>query len=161
MYPVIIYVVSHIVLTEAAWSADKSSDLPSILRYDFLSYKLFFYSKYVIHLLNFLYSDIKLSFWRRLIQSKNGQDHRAHLFHHGLSCLFHKNLIKFSLSDFSYVYDTLPPPQLLVYQTESFLFQQYFIHCSILNEIRQQTRSILAVSLHQRQNEQIEILWNH
>lgn len=54
-----------------------------------------------------------------------------------------------------------PPPQLLVYQAESFLFQQYFIHCSILNEIRQQTRSILAVSLHQRQNEQIEILWNH
>lgn len=41
------------------------------------------------------------------------------------------------------------------------LFQQYFIHCSILDEIRQQTRSILAVSLHQRQNEQIEILWNH
>lgn len=109
MYPVIIYVVSHIVLTEAAWSADKSSDLPSILRYDFLSYKLFFCSKYLIHLLNFLYSDIKLSFWRRLIQSKIGQDHRAHLFQHGLSCLFHKNLIKFSLSDFSYVYDTLPP----------------------------------------------------
>lgn len=116
MYPVIIYVVSHIVLTEAAWSADKSSDLPSILRYDFLSYKLFFCSKYVIHLLNFLYSDIKS------IQSKNGQDHRAHLFHHGLSCLFHKNLIKFSLSDFSFVYDTLSLPNYLYIRPNHFYF---------------------------------------
>lgn len=63
-----------------------TADLPNILRYEFLSFKLW-YSKEKIHIFHlwvliiFLYIYIELFFWWRPIQSNNGHDHRALLIY--------------------------------------------------------------------------------